>query len=871
MKQHNYRWIGAFVMFGLAMLGLSAGAAPELRIGVRETGMHFVSASEIGLELGLSYSDAKALILSSGVSLSTNGSSVACYVDPAGEGIYFYGQAVDSAYTDENAYRLSWGSTADYMKTLAVTASAAVTNEAYSVSRHYEQDNFAAAGFVREPGADLYFWTFMYADAPGSDVATFAFDADKVSAVATNAQIALEVFSYGSEGVAGEHHIVVSLNGTQIGETWWDGVEVIRPAYSFDQSVLREGSNDMQVTALAGAGATWIGLHFRSFDLTYARTYEVVKAGQLVFSAKPGQPVAVTGLATGAVKVVELGFKDDPRLLSGVAVSWTGTAYEVYFDAPAGITDYAVFTEGNGLAASSITPVGEESLRQYGGAEYIIVTHPDLAASAQQLADYRASRHLSCKVVFVDDIYNEFSHGVAAPSAIRDFLSYAYENWARKPKYVLLAGAGSYDYKNSQGTGECLVPPVLQYIERGLYCTDSWYTDFDEDGVCELPVGRLPVLTNGEFSNYVARVSAYEATQGEAWHSTIVLASDDPDHGGEFYQSSDGVGAVIPESFATNKIYLTQATREQAHSNMVEAINGGALLVNYFGHGGVDFIAENTAPHLLAAGDVPSLTNAGKPAIVTGMSCVIGRFEIPGYASLGESLVMATNGGSIAVWAPSGLAFNEFSSVLAQDFYRSVLQDETKVLGDAVTAAQAAYASRNVDTRVLKVYNLLGEPVLLVPGVGAAQDDPYALPIPELDAWRRSNFNTSELENVAMVGDYEDPDGDKLPNLVEYAFGRNPRAADTEALFGLLSRADLEVSVPYDIVLKFKRRKGLSGIHINPLFSSDLISWTDAAGSIGHTRVVDDGNGQTETVELYVDCPDYYESWFFRMQVGREH
>ena len=48
---------------------------------------------------------------------------------------------------------------------------------------------------------------------------------------------------------------------------------------------------------------------------------------------------------------------------------------------------------------------------------------------------------------------NEFNYGIYNPKAIRDFLSYAYNNWKKSPRYVVLAGNGTYDYKNNLGTG----------------------------------------------------------------------------------------------------------------------------------------------------------------------------------------------------------------------------------------------------------------------------------------------------------------------------------------------------------------------------------------------------------------------------------
>ena len=44
-----------------------------------------------------------------------------------------------------------------------------------------------------------------------------------------------------------------------------------------------------------------------------------------------------------------------------------------------------------------------------------------------------------------------------------------------------------------------------------------------------------------------------------------------------------------------------------------------------------------------------------------------------------------------------------------------------------------------------------------------------------LDAWRFANFSTAELANPVISGEHADPDGDTLPNLLEYAFDLPPK------------------------------------------------------------------------------------------------
>ncbi|MBA4318974.1 MAG: hypothetical protein C0412_11290, partial [Flavobacterium sp.] len=99
----------------------------------------------------------------------------------------------------------------------------------------------------------------------------------------------------------------------------------------------------------------------------------------------------------------------------------------------------------NNLAYKSIPSVKTDIVNsnyrgEQQGAEYIIVTDPLLQSSAENLRNYRANqspdKHTS-QVYYTDKIYNEFSGGLFDPSAIRDFLKYAYDNWVTKPKFVL--------------------------------------------------------------------------------------------------------------------------------------------------------------------------------------------------------------------------------------------------------------------------------------------------------------------------------------------------------------------------------------------------------------------------------------------------
>jgi len=70
------------------------------------------------------------------------------------------------------------------------------------------------------------------------------------------------------------------------------------------------------------------------------------------------------------------------------------------------------------------------------------------------------------------------------------------------------------------------------------------------------------------------------------------------------------------------------------------------------------------------------------------------------------------------------------------------------------------------------------------------------------DAWRAKYFSTSELADPTVSGDNADPDGDGMPNLLEYASGTDPRVPnEAPKLEASVSASD---GVP-SVVVSFRR------------------------------------------------------------------
>ncbi|MEO1369229.1 MAG: C25 family cysteine peptidase, partial [Acidobacteriota bacterium] len=334
--------------------------------------------------------------------------------------------------------------------------------------------------------------------------------------------------------------------------------------------------------------------------------------------------------------------------------------------------------------------------------------HGALAGAAERLRARREADFGSAQVVLVDDIFDEFADGRPDPRAIGDFLAHAHRAWDTPPRYVALVGRGHLDYRDRLGGGPPAVPAPLVASPFGLYSGDADLGDVDRDGVPDLVVGRIPAVDAVDLDAYLDKVETYEAT-ASTWADRVLLVADNDDSGGDFERDVGRVAAALPPTLDVTTLEVSDGVGA-ARDDLRDRLEAGVGWAAWVGHGGIDRLADEG---VLLATDAPSLDNVDRPTLLTAFSCNISRYELPGFTSLAEELVMAP-GGAIATWAPSGLTLHPDSVNAFQMMASRAFTGEHSTLGDLLLDVGRAYGKVVVLPSDQAVYQLMGDPGLAI-------------------------------------------------------------------------------------------------------------------------------------------------------------
>ena len=142
-------------------------------------------------------------------------------------------------------------------------------------------------------------------------------------------------------------------------------------------------------------------------------------------------------------------------------------------------------------------------------------------------------------------------------------------------------------------------------------------------------------------------------------------------------------------------------------TQIVDAIDQGPTIVNYFGHGSVTVW---TGAGLLNEDNASTLTNGNRSSLFVMMTCLNGYADDAYIDSLAEIVLKNPQGGAFAVWASSGITEPAGQAQMNGQLYQLLVGSHPTTLGDAVRQAKMSTA----DLDVRRTWILLGDPSMRI-------------------------------------------------------------------------------------------------------------------------------------------------------------
>ncbi|HEC76838.1 MAG TPA: hypothetical protein ENI33_06240 [Thermoplasmatales archaeon] len=290
-------------------------------------------------------------------------------------------------------------------------------------------------------------------------------------------------------------------------------------------------------------------------------------------------------------------------------------------------------------------------------ADYLIITNDNFYPSIVPLAKWKMKKGLETKIVNLTQIYNEFPGN--NNYTIKNFISYAYNNWSVAPSYILLIGDVEY-LPTNYGLSGC--------------ATDLFYsTLYGNDYFPDVMLGRISVKTCEEVDIIVNKTIGYEKNpylEERAWYKnvTVFYGTERP----RWLQTANFI-----ENFLGNYSYNVTKWNEYEGdtSRMASEINAGRFFLNYREHG------SPTGWYMGGSGgfynaDVMALVNGRKLPVVFSTTCDTGWLDYSYSDCFGEVWMKKEDGGAIAFVGSSRPSYTGYNDELAKGFYKAIFTDK---------------------------------------------------------------------------------------------------------------------------------------------------------------------------------------------------
>jgi hypothetical protein len=363
-----------------------------------------------------------------------------------------------------------------------------------------------------------------------------------------------------------------------------------------------------------------------------------------------------------------------------------------------------------------ISKVANQNIHGLDAADLLIVTPKEFLEPASRLAKNHEKLGDKVHVLTLEQIYNEFSSGSVDPTAIKLCAKMFYERFKfsnpHSLKNVLLFGDGTFDPKNRIANNNYWVP-TYQFLNSedhlNAMVSDDYFGILADDGSIygkdsmEIGVGRLLISSIQIANEQIAKIEQYikqglvsdsinccgisSSTSFGDWRTNYVQITDDEENG--YFVLNDSEPQYVynksnHSEMNDDKIYtdafkqITMAGGERypdVNNAIDEAVNKGALLIDYTGHGGEVGAAEE---RIITIPQINSWNNFSKLCLFVSSTCEFTKYDDPGRVSAGEWMSLNPNGGAIALMTTTRPVFFSVNTATGASFYKNVFKRDSE-------------------------------------------------------------------------------------------------------------------------------------------------------------------------------------------------
>jgi hypothetical protein len=558
----------------------------------------------------------------------------------------------------------------------------------------------------------------------------------------------------------GPYQVTVCINShPACGSLTWSGIKNVNITNTAPITALVNGVNTIHVDLSNPPGYTNdLRYYINRITVEYLRALKA-SDNQLIFTdAMGGRAMVVEGFSTNnpaQFLIWDITTPKQPVALeiesgdiSGAPGSYTLTLGRD----SAGAQQYIATTLANTLSGSETVTISAytppANLEPAAGADWIAISHANFRTQADTLAAHRANSlygGLKTHVIDIEDVVNVYGFGLNMPEAINAYLKDALSTWSTPPSYVVLLGDATLNPRNldcstvtQNGLRFCsvwdkdaktFIPTDMMFTDRfqGLIPSDQTAVLLAGDDILpDMAIGRLPANNAEQANNMVSKIIRYEQNQlstqpNYAWQKNVLFLADDADAGGNFCLTNQTItGPLLPASFPQEHLCLDNYTdgvetaEKQMRIDTGTALAGGVSLMNYRGHGSIQYWGGN--PKILdstSAADIEDVwKNPGKPVVLISADCLDGHFAYPGRIALSEIFLGLGEVGTASNWSSSGLGYDNEHTALLHGFYTGLFDEGHTAIGDAINHAKMYYYTGNYHDEEIYSFNLQGDPAM---------------------------------------------------------------------------------------------------------------------------------------------------------------